>query len=132
LARRNAPKAKLHHASAFAFDLPPCDAVTAIGEVLCYLPVSKDGPAKNGIPRATRMNDWFPGSAWEPTVRQAPPALPPLIVANAGRAGRAGQTVRAEAEPRHELVAANLTRGFRRPLRPRCRSGGGRGLRCGR
>ncbi len=43
LARRNAPQAKLHRASAFEFDLPPCDAVTAIGEVLCYLPVSKDG-----------------------------------------------------------------------------------------
>ena len=43
LARRNAPKARLHLASAFEFDLPKCDAVTAIGEVLCYLPQSKDG-----------------------------------------------------------------------------------------
>jgi SAM-dependent methyltransferase len=37
LARRRAPAAKFHVASFFAFDLPPCRAITALGEVLCFL-----------------------------------------------------------------------------------------------
>jgi SAM-dependent methyltransferase len=38
LARRNAPGAQLKRASAQDVELPPCDAVTSIGEVLGYLP----------------------------------------------------------------------------------------------
>ncbi len=36
IARRRAPGARVVLASAFAFELPPCDAVVALGEVLCY------------------------------------------------------------------------------------------------
>jgi SAM-dependent methyltransferase len=38
LARKVAPSAALHRASAWDLDLPPCDAVTALGDVLGYLP----------------------------------------------------------------------------------------------
>jgi SAM-dependent methyltransferase len=38
LARRAAPGARLVRAPAERADLPPSDAVTAIGEILCYLP----------------------------------------------------------------------------------------------
>ncbi len=41
LARRNAPKAELHMGRVRHFDLPACDAATALGEVLCYY--SPDG-----------------------------------------------------------------------------------------
>jgi SAM-dependent methyltransferase len=36
MARRRAPGARVVHASAFGFEIPPCDAVVALGEVLCY------------------------------------------------------------------------------------------------
>lgn len=36
LAKRRAPNAKLHVASFLEFDFPPCEAVTALGEVLNY------------------------------------------------------------------------------------------------
>ncbi|MCP4327610.1 MAG: class I SAM-dependent methyltransferase [Alphaproteobacteria bacterium] len=35
-ARARVPEAELHVASIDDFDLPPCDAVTALGEVFCY------------------------------------------------------------------------------------------------
>jgi SAM-dependent methyltransferase len=38
LARREAPRARVHVGSIHAVPLPPCDAVTALGEVLGYLP----------------------------------------------------------------------------------------------
>lgn len=38
LAQRTAPEAKLYARSAYDFDFPDCDAVTALGEVLSYLP----------------------------------------------------------------------------------------------
>lgn len=37
LARKRAPKAKFRHASYLGVDLPPCDAVTSIGECFNYL-----------------------------------------------------------------------------------------------
>jgi SAM-dependent methyltransferase len=37
-ARREAPRARVVVASIYDFPLPPCDAVTALGEVLGYLP----------------------------------------------------------------------------------------------
>ncbi len=40
LARETAPNAKLVTSSAYDFDIPNCMAVTAIGEVLCYVPPS--------------------------------------------------------------------------------------------
>jgi len=39
LARREAPRARVHIGSIHAVPLPPCDAVTALGEVLGYLPI---------------------------------------------------------------------------------------------
>jgi SAM-dependent methyltransferase len=42
LARKNAPEAALAVASAQDFDIPPCAAVTAIGEVLCYVQSFED------------------------------------------------------------------------------------------
>jgi SAM-dependent methyltransferase len=38
LARREAPRARVRTGSIYAVPLPPCDAVTALGEVLGYLP----------------------------------------------------------------------------------------------
>ena len=38
LAQKTAPEAKLYARSAYDFDLPDCDAVTSLGEVLSYLP----------------------------------------------------------------------------------------------
>lgn len=38
IARRTAPEARLAVAAAGCFDFPPCAAVTALGEVLCYAP----------------------------------------------------------------------------------------------
>jgi SAM-dependent methyltransferase len=35
-ARQRAPKAEFHVASFVQFELPPCRAITALGEVLCY------------------------------------------------------------------------------------------------
>jgi SAM-dependent methyltransferase len=37
LARKNAPRARFRHGSYLTAALPPCDAVTSIGECLCYL-----------------------------------------------------------------------------------------------
>src|SRR5262245_51882423 len=37
LARRRVPQGEFHVASFLDFDLPPCGAITAFGEVLCYL-----------------------------------------------------------------------------------------------
>ena len=37
LARRSVPEAQFHVASCFAFRIPPCRAVTALGEVFNYL-----------------------------------------------------------------------------------------------
>ncbi len=45
IARRTAPLAKVVRASIADFKLPPCDAVTALGEVLAYLPPKGKGPA---------------------------------------------------------------------------------------
>ena len=42
------------------------------------------------------LNVWFPGSAWEPTDLQAPPAEV--------RRGRASCTVRSQAEPGNEFL----------------------------
>lgn len=44
LARRTAPGARLKLGSAFDVELPPCDAVTAMGEVLGYLPPGSARP----------------------------------------------------------------------------------------
>ena len=38
IARRNAPAASIKAASVDRFPIPPCDAITALGEVLCYRP----------------------------------------------------------------------------------------------
>jgi SAM-dependent methyltransferase len=38
LARREAPRARVQVGSIYAVPIPPCDAVTALGEVLGYLP----------------------------------------------------------------------------------------------
>ena len=43
LARNVAPEAELHLCSITDFALPPCDAVTALGEVLCYF-TAEDSP----------------------------------------------------------------------------------------
>jgi SAM-dependent methyltransferase len=37
IARRTAPRAELHRRSVYDFELPRCDAVTALGEVLSYV-----------------------------------------------------------------------------------------------
>jgi SAM-dependent methyltransferase len=44
LARQTAPKAHHLQASVHKANLPPCDAVTALGEVLGYLPDGLNGP----------------------------------------------------------------------------------------
>jgi SAM-dependent methyltransferase len=44
LAKRVAPAAKFVRASLYDFNLPPCDAVTAIGEGLNYLPSNEHRP----------------------------------------------------------------------------------------
>jgi SAM-dependent methyltransferase len=52
LARQVAPGARFVRASAYNFDFPACDAVTAIGEVLSYLPPgAKPAPS---LPRLFR------------------------------------------------------------------------------
>jgi SAM-dependent methyltransferase len=52
LARQVAPGARFVRASAYDFDFPACDAVTALGEVLSYLPPgAKTAPA---LPRLFR------------------------------------------------------------------------------
>jgi len=52
LARQVAPGARFVRASAYDFDIPACDAVTAIGEVLSYLPPgAKSAPS---LPRLFR------------------------------------------------------------------------------
>ncbi|HEY9869560.1 MAG TPA: class I SAM-dependent methyltransferase [Candidatus Obscuribacterales bacterium] len=43
IARRTAPDARLLHGSVLDVEIPPCDAVTAIGEVLCYITDGADG-----------------------------------------------------------------------------------------
>ena len=48
LARETAPDAELAVASAHEFDMPPCAAVTAIGEALCYVPSFEDDAAIPG------------------------------------------------------------------------------------
>lgn len=56
LARETAPEAALVLASAHEFDIPPCAAVTAIGEVLSYVPSFEDDTAS--IERTfTRIHD---------------------------------------------------------------------------
>ena len=47
LARRNAPGARWKRSSAYDVELPGCDAVTAIGEVLGYLPPGTTRPASH-------------------------------------------------------------------------------------
>jgi SAM-dependent methyltransferase len=49
LARAAAPGARLVRAPAERADIPPCDAVTAIGEILCYLPAA--ATSESGLPR---------------------------------------------------------------------------------
>ena len=48
LARETVPDAALAVASAHDFDIPPCAAVTAIGEVLCYVPSFEDDATRIG------------------------------------------------------------------------------------
>jgi SAM-dependent methyltransferase len=48
LAQKTAPRAKLYARSAYEFDFPPCEAVTAIGEVLTYLPPGGARPPSLG------------------------------------------------------------------------------------
>jgi len=50
LARQVAPDARFVRASAYDFDFPACDAVTAIGEVLSYLP-----SGANAVPSLPRL-----------------------------------------------------------------------------
>jgi SAM-dependent methyltransferase len=50
LARQVAPGARFVRASAYDFDFPACDAVTAIGEVLSYLP-----PGAKAAPSLPRL-----------------------------------------------------------------------------
>jgi SAM-dependent methyltransferase len=50
LARQVAPGARFVRASAYDFDIPACDAVTAIGEVLSYLP-----PGAKAAPSLPRL-----------------------------------------------------------------------------
>jgi SAM-dependent methyltransferase len=50
LARQVAPGARLVRASAYDFDFPACEAVTAIGEVLSYLP-----PGEKTAPSLPRL-----------------------------------------------------------------------------
>lgn len=57
LARDVAPEAVLHQGSVYDFDFPKCDAVTALGEVLSYLP---DGA--ESLPWAS-LFDWL-RAAW--------------------------------------------------------------------
>lgn len=49
LARAASPAARLLQAPAERAKLPPCDAVTAIGEILCYLPPA--ATSETGLPR---------------------------------------------------------------------------------
>ncbi|MBI2946838.1 MAG: class I SAM-dependent methyltransferase [Verrucomicrobia bacterium] len=49
LAKRVAPGARLHRASLYDFDLPPCDAITILGEGLSYLDAC----------RTPQVNPWF-------------------------------------------------------------------------
>ncbi len=44
LSRETAPRAELRQASAHDVELPPCAAVTAISEVLCYAPADEPPP----------------------------------------------------------------------------------------
>jgi len=50
LARKKAPQAKFVRSSYLDVQLPPCDAVTSLGECLCYL-----FDSKNGIKELTRL-----------------------------------------------------------------------------
>lgn len=56
LARETAPDAALAVASAHNFDIPRCAAVTAIGEVLCYVPSFEDDAAAI-VHTFTRIHD---------------------------------------------------------------------------
>jgi SAM-dependent methyltransferase len=52
LARETAPKAQVVGADAYAFALPPCDAITAFGEVLCYVAAASAPPLAAFVQRA--------------------------------------------------------------------------------
>jgi SAM-dependent methyltransferase len=75
LARRHAQEAKFRAASLFAAKLPPCDAVTSIGECVNYAfdPSSGRRRAATQIPGGTGLGD-SPGS---PGRAQTPAADPP-------------------------------------------------------
>jgi SAM-dependent methyltransferase len=105
IARRAAPRARVACASVYDFPLPPCDAVTALGEVLGYLPA--DGA------RIPPFGAFF---------RRVAAALRPgglfvfdLIVADphrplATRAWRAGDDWAVLAETREDAPHGRLTR----------------------
>jgi len=46
IAQKTAPEAKFVHDSAFGLDVPPCDAVIAVGEPLTYHKPGTDAPAR--------------------------------------------------------------------------------------
>lgn len=104
LARETAPGATVVQGSAFEVALPPCVAVTALGEVLCYAAPGGDAPPLDALARRV-VAALAPGGLFlfDVMVREPEP-LPPRC------AWRAGESWAVLAESVESLDRTRLTR----------------------
>ncbi|HXV64179.1 MAG TPA: class I SAM-dependent methyltransferase [Vicinamibacteria bacterium] len=59
IARKIAPRTRLKVGSVYEVDVPSCDVITALGEVLCYLPARPIAPWFRRVSRALRPGGLF-------------------------------------------------------------------------